>query len=114
MASWHPHDSIEEESLSEEEKTLAGNYMQVLQKNYCSSDDDIDEEVHSKENILVTQKKKRGRKAQLIESHVADMVDVICSDDYFSRKLIFTNSKNTKNNEVYDKVQQEVKKRYTG
>ena len=42
------------------------------------------------------------------------MVDVICSDDYFSRKLIFTNSKNTKNNEVYHKVQQEVKKRYTG
>ena len=28
--------------------------MEVLQESYCSCDDDIDEEVHSKENILVT------------------------------------------------------------
>ena len=27
--------------------------MEVLQESYCSSDDDIDEEVHSKEDILV-------------------------------------------------------------
>ena len=52
MASWHPCDSIEEEGSSEREKILAGNYMEVLQESYCSSDDDIDEEVHSKENIL--------------------------------------------------------------
>ena len=54
MASWHPRDSIEEESSSEEEKIFAGNYMEVLQESYCSSDDDIDGEVHSKANILVT------------------------------------------------------------
>ena len=54
MASWHPRDSIEEESSSEVEKIFAGNYMEVLQESDCSSDDDIDEEVHSKENILVT------------------------------------------------------------
>ena len=62
--------------------------MEVRQESYCSSDDDIEEEIHSKENVLVTPKKKRGRKAQWIDSHIADMVDVICSDDYFSRKLI--------------------------
>ena len=28
--------------------------MEVLQESYCSSDDGIDEEVHSKQNILVT------------------------------------------------------------
>ena len=54
MASWQPRDSIEEESSSEVEKIFAENYMEVLQESYCSSDDDIDEEVHSKENILVT------------------------------------------------------------
>ena len=53
MAPWHPRDSIEEESSSEEEKIFTENYMEVLQESYCSSDDDIDEEVHSKENILV-------------------------------------------------------------
>ena len=54
MASWHLRDSIEEESSSEKGKMFAGNYMEVLQESYCSSDDSIDEEVHSKENILVT------------------------------------------------------------
>ena len=54
MASWHPCDSIEEESPTEEEKIFAENYMEVLQESYCSSDDGINEEVHSKENILVT------------------------------------------------------------
>ena len=98
----------------EEKKTLEGNYMPLLQESYCSSDGDIDEEVQSKENILVPPKKKRGRKAQWIEEHAADMVDVIFSDDNFSRKLIFTNCKNSKNNEVFFKVLQEVQKRYTG
>ena len=54
MASWHPQDSIEEESSSEVEKIFTENYMEVLQESYCSSDDDIDEEVHITENILVT------------------------------------------------------------
>ena len=54
MASWHTRDSIEEESSSKVEKIFAENYMEVLQESYCSSDDDVDEEVHSKENILVT------------------------------------------------------------
>ena len=56
MASWHPRprDTTEEENSSEEEKIFAGNYMEVLQDSYCCSDNDIDEEVHSKENILVT------------------------------------------------------------
>ena len=56
MASLHPRDSTEEESSSEVEKIFAENYMKVLQESYCNSDDDIDEEVHGKENILVTRK----------------------------------------------------------
>jgi len=31
-------------------------------------------------------KKKRGRKAQWLDNHVVDMIDVICSDDFFARK----------------------------
>ena len=34
-------------------------------------------------------KKRRGRKAQWQDRHVADMVDDICSNDNFARKLIF-------------------------
>ena len=44
----------------------------------------------SDNEILVPQKKKRrGRKAQWQDIHVADMVDVICSNDNFARKLSF-------------------------
>ena len=42
------------------------------------------------------------------------MVDVIYSNDNFARKLIFTNSKNSRNNKVYVQVQKEVETRYTG
>ena len=63
---------------------------------------------------LVPSKKRRDRRAPWQDSHVANMVDVICSNDNFARKLVFTNSKNTNNNEVYSKVQKEVEKRYTG
>ena len=59
-------------------------------------------------------KRDEAEKAQRRDCHVADMVDVICSNDNFSRKLIFTNSKNTRNNEVYVQVLKEVEKRYTG
>ena len=52
-----------------------------------------------KENLAPQKKKRPGRKAQWQDKHVVDMVDVICSNDNFARKLIFTNSKNTKNNE---------------
>ena len=43
------------------------------------------------ENLAPPNKKRRGRKAQWRDCHVADMVDVICSNDNLSRKLIFTN-----------------------
>lgn len=66
------------------------------------------------ENLALQKKKRRGWKVQWQDSHVGNMVDVICSNENFARKLIFTNSKNTKNNEVYSQVQNEVEKRYTG
>ena len=42
---------------------------------------------------------------------IDDLVGVICSDEYFSEKLVSTNTKNNKNGEIYLKVIQEVKKR---
>ena len=78
--------------------------------------DGIDEEVDKDSDEKSAKKKhaRKGRKAQWLDNHVADMVDVIWSDDHFARKLIFINSKKTGNNEVHCKVQKEVKKRYTG
>ena len=42
------------------------------------------------ENLAPQKKKRRGRKAQWQDRHIADMVDVIFSNDKFARKLIFT------------------------
>ena len=39
-----------------------------------------------------------------------ELIDIICSDNYFSKRLIFTNSKTSKNSEVYEKVIEELKK----
>ena len=43
------------------------------------------------------QSKRAGRKAQWLDNHVTNMIDVICSDEYFKKKSIFTNSKHSKN-----------------
>ena len=36
------------------------------------------------------------------------MVDVICSKEYYKKKLIFTNTKNAKNGEIYGKARDEL------
>ena len=38
-------------------------------------------------------------------------LDIIVTNEYFREKLIFTNSKNQKNTDVYQKVLDELKKR---
>ena len=37
-----------------------------------------------------------------------DLIEAICENDYFQRKLIFTNNKPQKNKEVHDKVIKEL------
>ena len=40
-----------------------------------------------------------------------DFIDIIASDDYTKKKLIFTNTKNQQNGVIYDKVLNELKQR---
>ncbi len=79
-----------------------------------SIDEDQDEEIQKilgKKGKGQKVKKRPGRKAQWPETLLTDMVDIIVTNDYFKRKLIFTNSKNQKNADVYQKVLNELKKR---
>lgn len=55
--------------------------------------------------------KKPGRKARWSDSLVDDLVDVITNDEYYRKKLIFTNTKNQKNGPIYSKILQEIEKR---
>ena len=56
-------------------------------------------------NVLFEkQKKKAGKKSSWPMDITNDLVDVICDNEYFRKKLIFTNTKTSKNGEIYLKV----------
>ena len=79
-----------------------------------ASDDEIDSE--SQEELLkpimkkTKLKPKKGRRSTWDEEMVDDLVNIICEDDYLKRKLIFENTKNTRNSDFYIKIIKEVKK----
>ena len=56
-------------------------------------------------------KNRPGKKSPWPIDTTNELIDIICSDNYFSKRLIFTNSKTSKNSEVYEKVIEELKKR---
>eukprot|EP00794_Sanderia_malayensis_P006473 gene6473-7210_t len=59
-----------------------------------------------------TKKKgKKGRKASWPDEFVNEMVEEICENEHFCRRLIFTNNKAYKNLEIYQKVVAKVAKK---
>ncbi len=56
-------------------------------------------------------KGKAGRKAQWSDSCTDDLIDIICSNDVFQKKLIFTNVKTARNGIYYSKIMTELKQR---
>ena len=57
-------------------------------------------------------KGKKGRKATWKESYLNDMVDIIVSKEHFKKNLIFTNTKNCRNSDLYGKVLDELNQRH--
>ena len=56
-------------------------------------------------------KRKSGRRPKWNIDDVDDMVDIIVNSDYYKRKLIFTNTKNQRNGEIYEQIQLEIQER---
>lgn len=56
-------------------------------------------------------KKRPGRKPHWSDTLLNDMIDIIVNDEYFRKKLIFTNTKNQKNSEIYSKLLLQLQKR---
>lgn len=52
----------------------------------------------------IEQRKKVGRKSRCKEDNITDVVDTVCNSDYYQKGIIFTNLKNSRNNEVYSKL----------
>ena len=55
--------------------------------------------------------KKAGRKAQWSESCTDDLVDIICNNETYQKKLISTNVKTAKNGCYYEQIIKEIRKR---
>ena len=72
---------------------------------------DDDESVSLKPAIRKGQ--KVGRKGNWQDYCIDEVVDVICENEYYRNKLIFTNNKASKNLEIYMKIVKEVKTRLT-
>ncbi|XP_065060341.1 uncharacterized protein LOC135687663 [Rhopilema esculentum] len=63
-------------------------------------------------NVLFEKRKKKAVKKSSWPMDITNnLVDVICDNEYFRKKLIFTNTKTSKNGEIYLKVIKEVEKR---
>ena len=56
-------------------------------------------------------KKKAGRKSQWSDACTDDLVDIICEEQIYQNKLIFTNVKTARNTGYYRKILAEMKKR---
>ena len=56
-------------------------------------------------------KKKPGRKAKWCSQALDDLIDIIVSNSSYKKKLIFTNTKNQRNGELYGEILKEVKAR---
>ena len=81
-----------------------------------SSDDDEIEEGGSL-GLFVKKskgkKKKSGRKSPWTSEDIDDFIDIVVSNTFYKRKLIFTNTKCQRNGEIYAEILTELKKRAT-
>ena len=84
-----------------------------LASNTPESDDDFDDNDEEILSILPKGKKKKkaGREAVWSNTLLGDAVDIIVNDEVFRKQLIFRNTKNQRNTEVYAKVLEQLKDR---
>ena len=56
-------------------------------------------------------KRKTGRRPKWKDDDVDDMIDIVVNNDYYKTKLVFTNNKNQRNGEIYERIKKELKER---
>ncbi|XP_028393268.1 uncharacterized protein LOC114517677 isoform X2 [Dendronephthya gigantea] len=103
-------DNLETQTLVTDNRTKS------VKDSFLTSDlnDDLDSSASEDDPIIPQEeckKKKRGRKAKWSQSILDDLVDIIISSEQYKKKLIFTNQKNQRNGDIYEKVLAELKKR---
>ena len=82
-------------------------------------DDEDDMDVAKGEELSVfvrkskgkKKKAKAGRQSAWKAEEVDDFIDIVVSSSYYKKKLIFTNTKNQRNGEIYQNILKEMKER---
>ena len=88
---------------SDDETTV--NLYQGSDENNLPSESETEQEA-----LKIFKKKRPDKKSSRHMDVTDDLIDVVCSNEYFSKKLIFTNTKTSKNGEIHLKVIKEVRK----
>ena len=76
---------------------------------YSEADPISDQDLRTQRSVTLKEKRKAGRKSCWPDEVVNEVVNVICENELYRRRLIFTNNKASKNLELYSKVVNEVK-----
>ena len=104
-----------DEALQEEfdeQRSLGGN--SDAGEGEDNSDEDTDWAVNNDELLKTFRPEKtankKGRKSSWPQEIVDDMVNIICSDDHLMKRLIFENTKNSRNAMLCAKIIKEIKK----
>ena len=76
-----------------------------------SPSDEEEEDAFSKtKKKKQKEKKKPGRKSNWSSETIDDFIDIIVNENCNHKKLVFTNTKNQKNGEIYEKILSVLKK----
>ena len=85
-------------------------FLYITEQHSDNDKDDESDEQTGSANLLNTSK-KRGRRGNWSMDSLNDFIDIIVSDEYNKKKLIFTNTKNQRNASIYQNILTELKKR---
>ena len=105
------------EAMKANDSASEDDVLNENEENYVERGNDTDNSSREDESELFEQKakkvlKKKGRKSNWPGNSVNELIDVVCENEYYRKKLIFTNNKSTKNAEVYQKVLKDVQARF--
>ena len=96
-----------------DDELLSGEDLDNIEKGN-EAEDDVDESSSDNEKMKKIFKigERRGKQAQLKDQHVNHLIEAICKNEYFRRKLIFINNKPQKNKALYYKVIKKLNEKY--
>ena len=71
-------------------------------------DEEVDkalgQELQAQGSATLKRKRKAGRKSSWPQESIDEFVNIICDNEYYRKRLIFTNNKASKNLEIYSKI----------